>query len=42
VPFAFAWDVIEGQLVMTSVEAGATHGMVVGDRILTIEVVRQR
>src|SRR5207302_406857 len=30
------WDWIEGQLVITSVEAGATHGMVAGDRVLTI------
>src|SRR5436309_3536680 len=36
VRFAFTWDWIEGQLVITSVEAGATHGMVAGDRILTI------
>jgi hypothetical protein len=37
VRFAFTWDWIEGQLVITSVEAGATHGMVAGDRILTID-----
>ena len=37
VRFAFTWDWIEGQLVITSVEAGATHGMVVGDRILTLD-----
>ncbi len=37
VRFAFTWDWIEGQLVITSVEAGATHGMVAGDRILAID-----
>jgi Peptidase family S41 len=37
VRFAFTWDLIEGQLVITSVEAGATHGMAVGDRILAID-----
>ncbi|HEY0511245.1 MAG TPA: S41 family peptidase [Thermoanaerobaculia bacterium] len=36
VRFAFTWDWIENQLVITSVEAGATHGMTAGDRILTI------
>jgi len=36
VRFAFNWDWIEGHLVITSVEAGATHGMVAGDRVLTI------
>ena len=30
------WDWIESQLVITSVEAGATHGMLAGDRVLTI------
>ena len=34
--FAFLWDWIEGQLVITSVEEGATHGMVAGDRVLAI------
>ena len=34
--FAFQWDWIEGQLVITSVEAGATHGMTAGDRVLTL------
>lgn len=34
--FAFQWDWIEGHLVITSVEEGATHGMTVGDRVLTI------
>jgi C-terminal processing protease CtpA/Prc len=34
VRFAFTWDWIEDQLVITSVEAGATHGMLPGDRIL--------
>jgi hypothetical protein len=37
VRFAFTWDWIEGRLVITSVEAGATHGMVAGDRILAID-----
>ncbi|HEX3556363.1 MAG TPA: S41 family peptidase [Thermoanaerobaculia bacterium] len=37
VRFAFTWDWIEDQLVITSVEAGATHGMVAGDRILAID-----
>jgi peptidase S41-like protein len=37
VRFAFTWDWIEGQLVITSVEEGATHGMAVGDRILAID-----
>jgi hypothetical protein len=36
VRFAFTWDVVENQLVITSVEAGATHGMVAGDRVLAI------
>jgi len=36
VRFAFTWDWIENQLVITSVEAGATHGMLPGDRVLTI------
>src|SRR4051812_26139917 len=36
VRFAFTWDVVENQLVITSVEAGATHGMLPGDRVLTI------
>jgi C-terminal processing protease CtpA/Prc len=36
VRFAFTWDWIEDQLVITSVEAGATHGMLPGDRILAI------
>ena len=36
VRFAFTWDWIEDQLVITSVEAGATHGMTAGDRILAI------
>ena len=36
VRFAFTWDWIENHLVITSVEAGATHGMVAGDRVLTI------
>jgi C-terminal processing protease CtpA/Prc len=36
VRFAFNWDWIEGNLVITSVEAGATHGMTAGDRVLTI------
>jgi C-terminal processing protease CtpA/Prc len=36
VRFAFLWDWIEGHLVITSVEAGATHGMEAGDRVLTI------
>ena len=36
VRFAFTWDWIEDRLVITSVETGATHGMVAGDRILTI------
>ncbi len=34
--FAFTWDWIENQLVITSVEEGATHGMVPGDRVLAI------
>jgi peptidase S41-like protein len=37
VRFAFTWDWIEDQLVITSVEEGATHGMVAGDRILTLD-----
>jgi hypothetical protein len=37
VRFAFTWDWIENQLVITSVEQGATHGMTAGDRILTID-----
>lgn len=37
VRFAFTWDWIEGQLVITSVEAGATHGMTAGDRVLAID-----
>ena len=37
VRFAFTWDWIEDHLVITSVEAGATHGMVAGDRVLTID-----
>jgi len=37
VRFAFTWDWIEDHLVITSVEPGATHGMVAGDRILTID-----
>jgi len=37
VRFAFIWDRIEGQLVITSVEAGATHGMAVGDRVLQVD-----
>ncbi len=37
VRFAFTWDWIENQLVITSVEAGATHGMTAGDRILTLD-----
>ncbi|HEV7668821.1 MAG TPA: S41 family peptidase [Thermoanaerobaculia bacterium] len=36
VRFAFTWDLIENQLVITSVEQSATHGMVAGDRILAI------
>lgn len=36
VRFAFTWDWIENHLVITSVEEGATHGMLPGDRILTI------
>ncbi|HEY0557428.1 MAG TPA: S41 family peptidase [Thermoanaerobaculia bacterium] len=36
VRFAFTWDWIENHLVITSVEAGATHGMLPGDRILSI------
>jgi C-terminal processing protease CtpA/Prc len=36
VRFAFTWDVVENQLVITSVEEGATHGMLPGDRVLTI------
>jgi len=36
VRFAFLWDWIEGNLVITSVEAGATHGMTAGDRVLTL------
>ncbi|MFY9823873.1 MAG: S41 family peptidase [Thermoanaerobaculia bacterium] len=36
VRFAFNWDVVENQLVITSVEEGATHGMLPGDRVLTI------
>lgn len=36
VRFAFTWDWIENQLVITSVEEGATHGMLPGDRVLTI------
>ncbi|MEA2599992.1 MAG: hypothetical protein QOF89_984 [Acidobacteriota bacterium] len=36
VRFAFTWDWIENQLVITSVEEGATHGVVAGDRVLTI------
>jgi C-terminal processing protease CtpA/Prc len=36
VRFAFNWDLVENQLVITSVEAGATHGMLPGDRILSI------
>jgi hypothetical protein len=36
VRFAFTWDVVENQLVITSVEAGATHGMVAGDRVLAV------
>ncbi len=36
VRFAFTWDVIEDQLVITSVEPGATHGMTAGDRVLAI------
>src|SRR4051812_23903498 len=35
--FAFTWDWIEDQLVITSVEEGATHGMVAGERILTTD-----
>ena len=36
VRFAFTWDWIEGELVITSVEDGATHGMAVGDRVLEV------
>ncbi|HEY4596778.1 MAG TPA: S41 family peptidase [Thermoanaerobaculia bacterium] len=36
VRFAFTWDWIENHLVITSVEAGATHGMLPGDRVLAI------
>jgi C-terminal processing protease CtpA/Prc len=36
VRFAFTWDWIEDQLVITSVEEGATHGMTAGDRVLTL------
>lgn len=36
VRFAFTWDWIENQLVITGVEAGATHGMLPGDRVLAI------
>ena len=36
VRFAFTWDWIENQLVITSVEAGATHGMLPGYCILAI------
>ncbi|HEY2291805.1 MAG TPA: S41 family peptidase [Thermoanaerobaculia bacterium] len=36
VRFAFTWDMVENHLVITSVEAGATHGMVAGDRVLAI------
>ncbi|MBW8878787.1 MAG: hypothetical protein JF614_27840 [Acidobacteria bacterium] len=36
VRFAFTWDWIENHLVITSIEEGAMHGMLPGDRILTI------
>src|SRR4051812_15835437 len=36
VRFAFTWDMVENQLVITGVEAGATHGMLPGDRVLAI------